>query len=193
MSLNRIYDELFFNIIVTEPTVFKNLLFPMNQFKPLKISFIAIGCFILTGYGTINAQELISTAGNSHSNTNGSISYTIGEPVIETFAGANNILTQGFQQSNLVVTAIDELPGLDFEISAFPNPATEIVKLRIGKESAIGMQYMLYDMNGNLLMKNRLEGTETKIPFSDLSAAEYILIVSNQDKELKSFRIVKIK
>lgn len=165
----------------------------MNQPKTLKISFIAIVCCILMGYGTTNAQEVISTAGNSYSNTNGSISYTIGEPVIETFAGENNILTQGFQQGNLVVTAIDELPGLDFEISAFPNPATEIVKLRIGKESVTGMQYMLYDMNGNLLMKNRLEGTVTEIPFGDFSPAEYILKVSNQDKELKSFRIVKIK
>jgi hypothetical protein len=154
---------------------------------------IAIVCCILTGYGTTNAQEVISTAGNAHSNNNGSISYTIGEPVIETFTGETNILTQGFLQSNVVVTAIDELPGLDFEISAFPNPATEIVKLRIVKESVTGMHYMLYDMNGILLMKNRLKGTVTEVPLGDLSPTEYILKVYNQDKELKSFKIIRIK
>jgi len=77
-----------------------------------------------------------------------------------------------------VVTALDELPGLDFEISAFPNPATEIVKLKIIKESIAGMQYFLYDMNGNLVLQNRIEGAETEIPFTDLSPAEYILKVS---------------
>jgi len=165
----------------------------MNQLKHLKISFIAIVCCILAGYGTINAQEVNSAAGNSHSNTKGSISYTIGETVIETFTGENNILTQGFQQSNIVVTAIDELPGLKYEISVYPNPTTGVVKLRIGKESVSGMQYILYDMNGKLLMKNMLEGIETEVPFGDLSPAEYILEVSDQDKELKSFRIIKIK
>ena len=191
--MNRIDDELFLNVTLPIPTIYRNLLFPMNQPKPLKILSIAIICYFLTGYGATNAQEVNSTTGNSHSNASGSISYTIGEPVVETFAGESNILTQGFQQSNLIVTAIEELPGLDYRISAYPNPATEIVKLWIGKESFTGMQYMLYDMKGNLLMKNSLEGTETEIPFSYLSPAEYILKVSNQNKELKSFKIIKIK
>ena len=165
----------------------------MNHPKFYSIIFHILFLYILTGYGNIVAQEVVSSAGDSHINNNGSISYTIGEPVVETFTGENNILTQGFQQTNLVITAIDELPGLDFEISAFPNPASEIVKLRIGKESIAGMQYKLYDMNGNLLLQNRLEGAETEIPFSDLSPAEYILIISDQNKELKSFKIVKIQ
>lgn len=165
----------------------------MNHSKRRSIYFIFIACYILIGYGKINAQEVVSSAGDSHSNANGSVSYTIGEPVIETFSGGNNILTQGFQQSNLMITAIEELPGLNFEISAFPNPATDIVKLRIGKESIAGMQYMLYDMSGNLLLRNGLEGTETEIPFSDFFPAEYILRISDNRKEVKSFKIVKIQ
>ncbi len=165
----------------------------MKQPKPYSIIFHVLFLFILTGYGKIIAQEVVSSAGDSHSKANGSISYTIGEPVVETFTGENNILTQGFQQTNLVVSAIKELPGLDFEITASPNPASEIVKLKICKESIAGMQYTLYDMNGNLLLKNRLEGAETEIPFNDLAPAEYILIVSDEDKELKSFKIVKIQ
>jgi len=159
--------------------------------KPYSIIFRILILYILTGFGKIIAQEVITTAGDSYSNANGSVSYTVGEPVIETFTGGNNILTQGFQQTNLTVTAIDELTGLNFEISAFPNPATDIVKLRIGKESFVGMQYRIYDMNGNLVMQNRLEGIETEIPFKDLSPAEYILKVNDNSKEVKSFKIAK--
>jgi hypothetical protein len=93
----------------------------------------------------------------------------------------------------IVVAAIDKSPGFDFEITAFPNPATEIVKLRIGKESIEGMQYLLYDMNGNLLLQNRLEGAEPEVPLSDLPPAEYILKVSDNSKEVKFFKIVKIQ
>lgn len=148
---------------------------------------------ILCGYGNIVAQEVISAAGDSHKKINGSISYTIGEPVIETFTGVNTILTQGFQQTNLLITALDELPGLDYEISAFPNPAADFVKIRIDKKSIAGMQYKLYDMNGNLVQQNSLNGDETEIPFSDLSPAEYILKISDDGKEVISFKIVKIQ
>jgi hypothetical protein len=163
----------------------------MNPPKPYSIIFQILMLYILTGYGKITAQEVITTAGDLYSNANGSVSYTIGEPVIETFTGGNNILTQGFQQTNLMVTAIDELPGLDYGISVFPNPAVEFVKLKIGKENIAGMQYMLYDLHGNMLMKNMLEGTETAIPFIYLSPAEYILKVSDNSKEVKTFKIVK--
>jgi hypothetical protein len=163
----------------------------MNPPKSCSIILQILILYILTGFGKITAQEVLTTAGDSYTNANGSVSYTIGEPVIETFTGGNNILTQGFQQTNLLVTSIDEFPGLDYEISAFPNPAAEFVKLKIGKENIAGMQYMLYDLNGNLLIKNTLEGTETEIPFIYLSPAEYILKVSDNNKEVKSFKIVK--
>lgn len=44
------------------------------------------------------AQEVISTAGGEYQGNNVSLSYTIGEPVIETFSGGNIVLSQGFQQ-----------------------------------------------------------------------------------------------
>jgi hypothetical protein len=44
------------------------------------------------------AQQVIATAGDVHAKAIGSISYTIGEPVIKTLASVNSVLTQGFQQ-----------------------------------------------------------------------------------------------
>jgi len=168
----------------------------MNSQKRSKPFYTIIQVFIistLAGYQNITAQDVVSTGGNAHSNANGSISYTIGETVIETFIGDNLILLQGFHQSNLMVTAIDELPGLDFEISVFPNPAAAYVKLRITQETVVGIHYQLYDMDGKLLMQNRPEGIETDIPFRDYSPAEYILRIFDRKNEVKSFKIVKIR
>lgn len=44
------------------------------------------------------SPEVNASAGDYYTNSNGSLSVTIGETVIETFIGANSILTQGFQQ-----------------------------------------------------------------------------------------------
>lgn len=50
------------------------------------------------------SQEVISTAGEHYENSNGSISWTIGEPVIETLESTNNYLTQGFHQPTVIPT-----------------------------------------------------------------------------------------
>lgn len=46
----------------------------------------------------VAAQQVIASAGGTFENQDISISFTIGEPVIETFTNGNIILTQGFQQ-----------------------------------------------------------------------------------------------
>ena len=45
-----------------------------------------------------SAQQVIATAGGYYEGENISLSYTVGEPVIETYTNGNVILTQGFQQ-----------------------------------------------------------------------------------------------
>ncbi len=54
---------------------------PMNHTRLFSCIIQIPILYILTGCGNIAAQEVISTAGDTHSDTNGSISYTIGEPV----------------------------------------------------------------------------------------------------------------
>ena len=67
-----------------------------------KFISVLIICVITT---TISiAQEVISTTGEHYENSNGSISWTIGEPVIETLGSNNNYLTQGFHQPTVIPT-----------------------------------------------------------------------------------------
>ncbi|MCD4697206.1 MAG: hypothetical protein K8S16_13295 [Bacteroidales bacterium] len=67
----------------------------------MKNLFITILLFGLTA--TLSAQsissEVISASGDYFVNTNASLSWTLGEPITETFANGNIVLTQGFQQS----------------------------------------------------------------------------------------------
>ena len=54
---------------------------------------------LLTTFAS-TAQEVVSTQGDSYSNTSGSIDFTVGEVVINTGTDGTNDLTQGFHQTN---------------------------------------------------------------------------------------------
>ena len=51
-------------------------------------------------------QNVSGTAGAYSENANGSLSWTIGETVVETVSDGTTTLTQGFQQGNLSVTLL---------------------------------------------------------------------------------------
>jgi hypothetical protein len=146
---------------------------------------------LLNNGANLFAQQLFSTAGNYFENGTWSISYSIGEMAIETFSSPNKLLTQGFQQNNLFAVSIRELKELDFEISVYPNPVQDIVTLQIPAEKMGGKQYKLYDTNGKLLEIKSLEEAETKISFSQLIPAAYLLKICEGEKELKTVKIVK--
>jgi hypothetical protein len=139
----------------------------------------------------LHAQQVIATAGATDQTASGGVSYTIGESVTETFAISSVTITQGFQQTKLTVTAIFEVADLGYSLIAFPNPATDFVKLNVSGDNYKGLRYVLYDLKGITIAEKQLESNETVIPFSDLGFAEYILKVFKDQKEIKSFKIVK--
>lgn len=60
-----------------------------------RIFILSIGLFIGTiGFG----QQLISPFGGFMENSNGSLSFTVGEPIVHTMINDNEAATQGFQQ-----------------------------------------------------------------------------------------------
>jgi hypothetical protein len=137
------------------------------------------------------AQQVISTAGNTLGNENGSISYTIGEGVAQTLSKGDKTITQGFQQANISVSMLSELKDLDFSISVFPNPTSDVLTLKVNKEDVTGFQYLIFDINGKLLSQKNLESPETSVPVNQLANGIYILKVQSGLKELKIFKIIK--
>ena len=141
--------------------------------------------------GAVCSQQVVSSSGASFTNASGSLSYTIGEPVIATLTTSDAILTQGFHQTRLKVTGIGDagLPGV--EVSAFPNPVREMIRLKVTAPGMNNLKYSLYDMQGKVIREAELKGPETEISFSSLKAATYFLKVHSAGKELRVLKIVK--
>jgi hypothetical protein len=138
-----------------------------------------------------NAQQVVSSAGNMLQNSSGSLSFTIGELVIDTRSSSGKTLTQGFHQPKITITAINELADLKLTIAAYPNPTSDWVKLTIEKSTTKNMEYALYDLNGKLLVSKMMNSGEVEILLTPYLPSTYFLKVKLDGKEVKTFKIIK--
>ncbi len=146
----------------------------------------------LTG---LYAQETIPVTGGNASGSGGSASYSVGQIVYTTNAGNAGFLIQGVQHAYeiYVITGIAET-GITINISAYPNPTTDNLTLKIDASTAPDfrlLSYQLYTMQGKLLQNHKLTGNETGIDMSMLGPAAYILKVNDGEQAIKIFRLIK--
>ena len=161
--------------------------------KKLKLSAIILLGLGLTG---LQAQESVNATGGDASGSGGSVSYSVGQVVYTTNIGANGSVAQGVQQPYeiSVVTGLEEAKGINLSVSAYPNPTTDYLTLRIDASTTLSIQsmsYQLYDMNGKLLQSEKITGNQTSIVMSNLVPANYFVKVTQGNKEVKTFKIIK--
>lgn len=147
--------------------------------------------FLLSLTTWLAAQEVISSTGQTQQISGYEISWTLGEPVIETVSKETTVLTQGFHQSNLRLTAMDVFPFSDFEGTVFPNPTSDFVIVHLGS-STIHTGLSLYNFSGKLLQQYLITGSETYLNLSGYASGTYILKLHQKDKTpAQSFQIIK--
>jgi hypothetical protein len=139
----------------------------------------------------LQAQEVVASSGSTLTNANGSLQFTIGESVTNTLTKGEKTITQGFNQPVVSVSIISEVKNLDFSITAYPNPATDILTIKVGKNNITGLQFLMFDLKGSLLLQKDIESSETVVSVELLQTGIYIMRINEGLKELKSFKIIK--
>lgn len=147
--------------------------------------------FLQTVYSQTLHLETIVAGGDYFEQPNGSVSFTMGEGATETYTASGNTLTQGFQQSNFNITAIDENDATSTTISVYPNPASEMVNI-VFNNNLHGFRYELYDINGKKTEEKNVIGNAAVLDMLLYAQGVYTLRVLYED-ELKNFKIEKIK
>ena len=111
------------------------------KLKQLTISFAFL---LVTSTSGLLAQEVIATSGDFHESDNGSLSWTLGEIAIETHSNTNNIITQGFQQTKLTITSIDEMRKEGISVNIYPNPTSEVISIEVNKTDEREVYFKLF-------------------------------------------------
>ncbi len=132
------------------------------------------------------AQEVVSSGGESYTNSSGQIDYTIGETIIETISDSANQLTQGFHQPVIQVTEIGDQSS-DIGMIVYPNPTNGSLTIQMN-ELPNGLKYLLFDATGKLVMSDQVRQSRSTIDMNVFASGQYVLKFSNNST---SFQIQK--
>jgi len=136
-------------------------------------------------------QQLLGSAGATFKNTNYQLDWSIGELQTETYKSGQTMFTQGFQQGTYIITALSQIKDLQFAITAFPNPATDFITLKIEKPELENMQYTLTELSGRVLQTNYITNNHHQINLRGIATGAYFLNIQSENKTIKSFKIIK--
>jgi hypothetical protein len=141
----------------------------------------------------VQAQEAIPATGGNVSGSGGSLSYTIGQVVYTTNTGTNGSVAEGVQQPYeiSVVVGIEQANDINFICTAYPNPTTDLLILEVEGTANEKFIFQLYDIMGKLLVSKKIIDNKTTISMANLAPAIYFLKVTDHQKVVKTFKIIK--
>ena len=148
----------------------------------------------LLSSGIILAQESVNTSGSNASGTGGAVSYTVGQVAYTSSSGSNGSVSAGVQQAFTITatTGVDET-NFNLDVSVYPNPTTDLLVLSIN-ELTEDYSYQVIDLAGKRLTNGQLRNNQTQLDFSSYaSGSYYVNIITNQNKQIKTFQVIKNK
>lgn len=148
--------------------------------------------FVLSGTAVF-AQNAVTASGGNANGGSGSVSYTVGQTFYSANEGTSGQVSEGVQQAYEIydVTEVRNPISANISLSAFPNPTSDFLTLRIDGESISGLDCAMYDISGKEIMQQRIGSSETSIDMQSLPPATYFVRVTKDKNEVKTFKIVK--
>ena len=136
-------------------------------------------------------KQLVSSGGETFSNANHKLTFTIGEPVVGTIENGA-VVSQGFlagAASGRTLT-IDE-QFLSNAIKVFPNRVVNYLNIDLNNISG-ATKALIYDITGQVVKALVLTSPNNTIDLSYLQGGMYLVKLSfSDDTATKSFKIIK--
>lgn len=137
------------------------------------------------------AQEAVVSGGGYAAEGTKSISWSLGELAIETLVSEDLILTQGFQQGWVLITAVEEIADPDFHLIIYPNPVSENLMIEVPESQLGGLRFQVFDLSGSLLMSEPLKETFRELSFGTMEPGIYMVRFIQEGETKKTVRIIK--
>ena len=153
---------------------------------------LAIIASALININSLQTQETVPATDGEATGAGGSSSYSIGQITYTTETGANGSVAKGVQQPYEISTITGiEITHINLQLSVYPNPATDFLTLSAKDTELSDLNYQLYNLSGKLILQDQLRDQNTQIDLRNLSSATYLLKISDNTKNLKTFKIIR--
>lgn len=184
-SFNNYYSNRMKSLIIRAAIAFLHFNY---SFRTVLLSFTL--SFFLS---STMAQESVNVTGGSAISTGGSVNYSIGQVVYTINNGRSGSVAEGIQQPYeiSVVSGFQASNGTKILILAYPNPTTDLLTLDVRDFHLSFFTFRLYDLAGRLLKNEQILERKTSINMSNFEPATYFVKVFQENKEVKTFKIIK--
>lgn len=117
----------------------------------------AIVFISLASFSQTSILEVVAPAGGFFTASNFSVSWTLGEPVTETWVNqeAGIMVTSGFQQGNIFATSAPVNPILGFGVKIYPNPARLNTNISVTLPAMAEITITVLDITGRTVMQDK--------------------------------------
>ena len=175
-------------------TLDNELYIRVNKTKQMKfLTILSLAVLPYLGMAQSIEPQVIASAGEHFDNGTTQLSWTLGEVVIDTYDNGTNILTQGFHQTELTVTSVEETLA-NIQLNMYPNPTSELLNIELGNnESDINLQ--LFDMSGKLVHQAKIEAYQTKfvLPMNEVATGNYLVQMQSVDGKMNTtHKVMKV-
>jgi len=143
--------------------------------------------------GTIYSQEINPASGGNASGASGTVSYTFGQVFYTATSNSSGIVRQGVQLPYEISVATS-IPGTEYitlKCLVYPNPTSDYLTLSIETDILKNLKFYLYDMSGKVLKNGMILDRKTEIQMREYPSSIYILKITDNNKDLKTFKIIK--
>jgi len=156
----------------------------------------SIQCFflmlVLIPITLLKAQSAVMATGANATGSNGSVSYSVGQAAY-LVKGSNREVSEGVQQVFEITTLAtnETVTSAEDGILLYPNPFKDYLYLDFTTNNYKGSEFQLFDAQGKLIKQDKIIQTKSEFNFSSLPSAMYIIRISQEGKNIKTFKIIK--
>ena len=143
---------------------------------------------IIAGY----TQAAITSSGSDSKGAGGFVSWSVGQVAYTSFTGKGgaNSIAAGVQQA-YTISVIGLRSTVSFSYSVYSNPTADNLILEAPNFKTGKITYQLLDLKGTVLKSDFISGNRTEINTGTLPSSTYILQIIQENKQIRSFKIIK--
>ena len=156
---------------------------------------------VFAGISTVGISQTISpqsinSSGQTMVQSNGSLTFTVGELVVLTQTDNDgNTLGSGFTSGAVLTTASIQEPNVSvINVKIYPNPTTDLVTVSIQETKLAQVVLEIVDANGKIISAEKYAGMSNNIGISTSSWEKGMYILNLKDsgnQVLGSYKIIK--
>ncbi len=139
----------------------------------------------------VTAQTAVLPSGGNAVGSGGTSSFSVGQSFYIS-KGSDNEIVEGVQQPYEITNlATVESGSLGRGIKIYPNPVSDILVVEFDYSILDNYDYNIFDMQGKLIQKGHISSSKYQLDLDSLPVSVYVFQILQNNKLIKSFKIIK--